>query len=265
MFLGGADVEYHILAVGDVVGDSGIAHLSKHLRALKKLKSIDFTVVNGENAAGVGLFPAQADDIFAAGADVITLGNHAFGKDKILPYLDENGYILRPANYSPRMPGRGDGVFDCGRARVRVINLIGRCNLGWNCDSPFAAADALLARGERADFTLVDFHAEATSEKAALAYFLDGRVAAVWGTHTHVPTADERVFPKGTGFISDVGMTGPVDSVIGVPPEQSVEGFLGGMAGRFRVAEGRCALRGAIFTIDGGDGLCRGVERIEII
>ncbi len=258
-------MEYRILAVGDVVGDSGVTHLARHLRALKKLKSIDFTVVNGENAAGVGLLPEQADDIFSAGADVITLGNHALGKDRIIPYLDDNQYILRPANFSARVPGRGDGVFDCGRARIRVINLIGRCDLGFNYDNPFTVADALLSSGEKADITLVDFHAEATSEKAALAYFLDGRVSAIWGTHTHVPTADERVFPKGTGFISDVGMTGPIDSVIGVPPEQSVEGFLGGVAGRFRVAGGKCALRAAVFTIDGGDGLCRGVERIELL
>ena len=143
------------------------------------------------------------------------------------------------------------------------MNLIGRCGLAWGADNPFTAADRLLAEGE-ADFTLVDFHAEATSEKLALGYYLDGRVSALWGTHTHVPTADERVRPGGTGYITDLGMTGPVESVLGIAPEQSVEGFLGGLPGRYRAAEGPCALQGAVFALDGATGLCTAVERIDI-
>ena len=174
---------YNILAVGDVVGACGVKHLSRCLRSLKKRKSIHFTVVNGENAAMVGLTPNDADDIFAAGADVITLGNHTFGKMQIRQRLEEDPYLLRPANYTGRAPGRGFGVYDCGRVQIAVMNLIGRCGLDWGAENPFTTADRLL-KGDRPRFTLVDLHAEATSEKLAMAYYLDGRVSALWGTHT---------------------------------------------------------------------------------
>jgi len=256
---------YHILAVGDVVGEEGLRHLGRHLRQIKKLKNIAFTVVNGENIAGNGLTADQAEDLFAAGADVITLGNHTWGKVQIADYLEDSPYILRPANYTARAPGRGYGVYDCGRLRIAVMNLIGRCDLDHNADNPFLTADKLLRQEqEKPTFTLVDFHAEATSEKLALAYYLDGRVSAMWGTHTHVPTADGRVFPKGTGYITDLGMTGPVESVLGIRPEQSVETFLGGLPGRYRVAGGPCKMEGAIFTLESETGLCVAVERIDI-
>ena len=255
---------YNILAVGDVVGACGVKHLSRCLRSLKKRKSIHFTVVNGENAAMVGLTPNDAEDIFAAGADVITLGNHTFGKMQIRGYLDDCPYILRPANFTNRVPGCGWGVYDCGRVQIGVMNLIGRCDLDFHAENPFTTADRLLSGGEKPTFTLVDFHAEATSEKLALGYYLDGRVSAVWGTHTHVPTADERVMPKGTGYITDLGMTGPIESVIGIRPEQSVETFLGGLPGRYRAADGPCKAQGAIFTLESDTGLCTGVERVDI-
>ena len=255
---------YHVLAVGDVVGEEGLHHLRRHLRQVKKLKDIAFTVVNGENISGNGLTADQAEDLFAAGADVITLGNHTWGKVQIADYLEDNPYILRPANYTARAPGRGWGVYDCGRIRIAVMNLIGRCGLDSNADNPFLTADRLLRQEEKPTFTLVDFHAEATSEKLAMAYYLDGRVSALWGTHTHVPTADGRVFPKGTGYITDLGMTGPVESVLGIRPEQSVETFLGGLPGRYRVAGGACKMEGAIFTLESDTGLCVAVERIDI-
>ena len=256
---------YHILAVGDVVGEEGLRHLSRHLRQIKKLKNIAFAVVNGENIAGNGLTADQAEDLFAAGADVITLGNHTWGKVQIADYLEDSPYILRPANYTARAPGRGYGVYDCGRIRIAVMNLIGRCDLDSNADNPFLTADRLLRQEqEKPTFTLVDFHAEATSEKLAMAYYLDGRVSAVWGTHTHVPTADARVFPKGPGYITDLGMTGPVESVLGIRPEQSMETFLGGLPGRYRVAGGPCKMEGAIFTLESDTGLCVAVERIDI-
>ena len=256
---------YHILAVGDVVGEEGLRHLSRHLRQIKKLKNIAFAVVNGENIAGNGLTADHAEDLFAAGADVITLGNHTWGKVQIADYLEDSPYILRPANYTARAPGRGYGVYDCGRIRIAVMNLIGRCDLDSNADNPFLTADRLLRQEqEKPTITLVDFHAEATSEKLAMAYYLDGRVSAVWGTHTHVPTADARVFPKGTGYITDLGMTGPVESVLGIRPEQSVETFLGGLPGRYRVAGGPCKMEGAIFTLESDTGLCVAVERIDI-
>ena len=143
------------------------------------------------------------------------------------------------------------------------MNLIGRCDLDFHADNPFAVADSLL-RGERPTFTLVDFHAEATSEKLAMGYYLDGRVSALWGTHTHVPTADEQVLDKGTGYITDLGMTGPVRSVLGIRPEQSIELFLGGLPGRYQVAPGPCKLQGAVFTLDSDTGVCTAVERLDL-
>lgn len=256
---------FKVLAVGDITGESGVAFLRRHLGRLKREKGIDFAVVNAENAAGNGLLPAQAEDIFAAGADVITLGNHTFGKMQIAHFLDENPYILRPANYTGRASGRGWGVYDCGRVQVGVLNLIGRCGLDFNAENPFTTADRVLKNADKPTFVLVDLHAQATSEKLAMSYYLDGRVSALWGTHTHVPTADEHVCPKGTGYITDLGMTGPRESVLGIRPEQSVEFFLGGLPGRYRTAEGACKLQGAIFTLDSGTGLCVGVERIEVL
>ena len=254
---------YRVLAVGDVVGEPGLKHLERHLRSLQKLKKIDFTVVNGENAAGVGLTPEQAWRIYDAGADAVTLGNHTYGKMQIQNFLEDTPWILRPANYTGRAPGNGCQIFDQNGIRIRVVNLIGRCDLDWKASDPFTTMDRLLER-DRADFTLVDFHAEATSEKLALGYYLDGRVSALWGTHTHVPTADERVYPKGTGYLTDLGMTGPIESVLGIEPRQSIESFLGGLPGRYKSAEGPCKLQGAVFTLDTATGLCTAVERIDI-
>ena len=261
---GGGKMLYRILAIGDVVGEPGLRHLERHLRGVKRLKGVHFTVVNGENAAGVGIMPDQVEALYAAGADVVTLGNHTFGKQQIARRLEEDPYLLRPANYTGRAPGRGWGVYECGHIHIAVMNLIGRCGLDFHADNPFTTADKLLSAGEQPELTLVDFHAEATSEKLALGYYLDGRVSALWGTHTHVPTADERVYPKGTGYITDLGMTGPVESVLGIEPRQSVETFLGGLPGRYRSPEGPCKLQGALFTLDGGTGLCTAVERVDV-
>ena len=254
---------YHILAVGDVVGEQGLEHLERRLRSLKQLKDIHFTVVNGENASGTGITDRQADRIYQAGADVITLGNHTFGKPKIAGRLEEDPYLLRPANYTGRAPGRGWGLYDCGRVQIGVMSLIGRCGLDSNADIPFTAAARILKENSPR-FTLVDFHAEATSEKLAMGCYLDGRVSALWGTHTHVPTADECVLPGGTGYLTDLGMTGPIHSVLGIRPEQSVELFLGGLPGRFETAEGPCKMQGAVFSLDSATVLCVGVERIDI-
>ena len=256
-------MEYRVLAIGDVVGETGLAHLERHLRSVQKLKSIDFTVVNGENASGVGLTPEQAERIYDAGADVITLGNHTFGKMQIADFLDDAPYILRPANYTGRAPGRGWAVYDRGGVTVRVVNLIGRCDLNFNAENPFTTMDKILER-QQADFTLLDFHAEATSEKLAMGYYLDGRISAMWGTHTHVPTADERVYPRGTGYLTDLGMTGAIESVLGIRPEQSVETFLGGLPGRYQTPKGPCKMQGAVFTLNSATGLCEAVERIDI-
>ncbi|MDE7170656.1 MAG: YmdB family metallophosphoesterase, partial [Oscillospiraceae bacterium] len=237
----------HILAVGDVVGDAGVDFLSRRLPALRKSHSVDFTVVCGENAACNGLLPAQADAIFSAGADVITMGNHTWDKQQIVKYMERNSYIIRPANYTARAPGRGWGVFDGPRGlRIRVVDLIGRVAMDTNFDNPFTKMDWILKQGE-ADLTLVDFHAEATSEKGAMAWYLDGRAQALWGTHTHVPTADCQVLPKGLGFVTDLGMTGPSQSVIGIKPEQAINRFLGGLPRRFEPAPGPCKLNAVLF------------------
>ena len=220
----------NILAIGDVVGQTGLTFLKEHLKPLQKLKGVSFTVVNGENANVVGITPAQADAILAAGADVVTLGNHTWTRWELQPYLDEKARILRPANYAPQCPGRGDATYT----------------------TPFGP------------MVLVDMHAEATSEKLAMGWFLDGRVSAVWGTHTHVQTSDARVLPRGTGYISDLGMTGPSESVLGIAPEQSIRKFLGDPPRRYEQAKGPGKLEGAVFTVDTETGACTAVEAIRI-
>ena len=255
---------FKLLAVGDVVGESGIAMLADHLPRLKKEHDIGFTVVNGENADGVGIHPRQADAIFAAGADVITLGNHTWNRLQIAKYLDSHDAILRPANFSPRVPGQGFGVFEGpGGVRVGVMLLIGRTSMDPNPDNPFLTAQRLL-RNADCDVAVVDFHAEATSEKGAMAWHLDGKVAAVWGTHTHVPTADLQILPGGTGFVTDLGMTGPSRSVLGIKPELALNRFLGGLPARYETAEGPCKLESVLFTIDADTGKCVALERLDV-
>lgn len=254
-----------VLAVGDVVGDAGVDFLSRHLPALRKTHGVDFTVVCGENAACDGLLPAQADTIFAAGADVITMGNHTWDKRQIVNYMEGNPYLIRPANYTGQAPGRGWGVFDGPRGlRIRVVDLIGRVEMNPNFDNPFTKMDEILGAGD-ADLTLVDLHAEATSEKGAMAWYLDGRAQALWGTHTHVPTADCQVLPQGLGFCTDLGMTGPSQSVIGVKPEQAVNRFLGGLPQRFQPAPGPCRMGAVLFEIDAAAKRCVGVQRVDVI
>ena len=255
-------MEYHILALGDVTSETGVRHLARRLRELKRLCGIDFTVVNGENISGVGLTPEQAEDLFAAGADVITLGNHTWGRMQIADYLDDCPYILRPANFTNRVPGRGWGVFETPFGDVAVIDLIGRCNMDYGPENPFLMVDKILKQ-LTAKIILVEIHAEATSEKLAMGYMLDGRVSAVWGTHTHVPTADARVLPKGTGYVTDLGMTGPRDSVLGIRPELSIAKFRGDLPERYRWAEGASKIEAVLFTIDSETGKCRKAERVD--
>ena len=255
----------NLLAVGDVVSDDGLNYLSKHLRQVKRLHDVHFTVVNGENASGVGILPRQARDIFDAGADVITLGNHTWNRIQIADFLEDDRYTLRPANYTNRVPGRGWGVYDGPRGvRIGVMNLIGRCEMDSNFENPFTTADKVLKRMEGVDVVLVDFHAEATSEKGAMGWYLDGRVQAVWGTHTHVPTADAQILPKGAGFVTDLGMTGPVRSVLGIRPEQSINRFLGGLPQRYESAGGACKLESVLFSIDTETRRCVAAERVDI-
>lgn len=254
----------NILAVGDVVGEPGVKILEKHLRELRESLECDFVVVNGENAAGVGITRALAERLYAAGADVITLGNHVWGKRDIADFLEDDGYILRPANLSPLAPGRGYGIFHLKSKMICVVNLVGRCHMDFGPDNPFNCITRVLKEAARmSDFTVVDFHAAATSEKLAMAYHLDGQVSALWGTHTHVQTADERVFCGGTGYITDLGMTGPVNSVLGIKPEQSLRVFKGEVPVRYETAAGESKIQGALFSIDDKSFKCVGVKRIS--
>ena len=256
-------MQLKLLAVGDVVATAGLDYLTATLPRLKREKQIDFCVVNGENTAVLGLLPRQAEEIFNAGADVITMGNHTWGKRELIPYMEETEGILRPANLPPQQPGVGWDVFETRFGSIAVIDLIGRCGMDYTPDNPFLLVEKILPK-LHTKLIFVELHAEATSETRARGGMLDGRVSAVWGTHTHVPTADEEVFPKGTGYLTDLGMTGAVRSVLGIEPQQSVETFLGGLAGRYRAPEGPCKLQGAVFSLDSDTGLCVGVERVDV-
>ena len=252
-----------ILAVGDICGQPGLDFLEKNLKAFQKENNIAFTVVNGENANVVGVTPRQADAIFRAGADVITLGNHTWTRTELQPYLDERRRILRPANFGPQCPGRGIASYKTQFGSVCVINLMGRFTLDANTDNPFVIADACLEDIED-KIILVDFHAEGTSEKRAMGFMLDGRVSAVWGTHTHVQTSDACVLPKGTGYITDIGMTGAENSVLGIDPEQSIGKFMGDPPRRYEAAKGAAKLEGCVFEIDPDTGKCLSAEGIRL-
>lgn len=256
---------FNLLAIGDVVGENSVDYMQRVLPNLKKEHDIHLTVANGENISGVGITPAQARSLYASGADVITLGNHTWNRIQITDFLDSNPNIIRPANYTGRTPGRGACVYQTAQGiRVGVINVMGRLNLNPNLDSPFQAVNRIL-RDLDCDIAVVDFHAEATSEKGAMGWHLDGRVSAVWGTHTHVPTADTKILPKGTGFVTDLGMTGPLHSVLGVRPEQSINLFTGSLPRKFTPADGPLKMECCLFSIDTDTKKCVGVKRLDTL
>ena len=256
-------MELKVLCVGDVVGEPGLERIRRSLRKLKKDTGADFVIVNGENASNVGMTPYQGDTIFDAGADVITMGNHTFSRREIIPYIEENQYVLRPANLPPQQPGRGWEIYETRCGDVAVIDLIGRVGMDYLPDNPFLLMDKLLKKIDT-KIILVEIHAEATSEKLAMGYMLDGKVSAVWGTHTHVPTADAMILPKGTGYVTDLGMTGPKYSVLGIRPELSIAKFRGDLTERYKWAEGPTKMEAVLFTIDAGTGTCRSVERVDL-
>ena len=256
-------MDFKVLAVGDVVGNPGMDRISRTLRKLKRELDADFVIVNGENAAVVGMTPRQGEEILDAGADVIAMGNHTFGKRELVDYLDDCPQILRPANLAPQSPGRGWGIFDSKAGPVAVIDLIGRCNMDYGPDNPFLQAEKILKQTD-VKIRLVEIHAEATSEKLAMGYMLDGRVSAVWGTHTHVPTADAQVLPKGTGYVTDLGMTGPKHSVLGIRPDLSIAKFRGDLTSRYQWADGPTKLEAVLFTIDTATGKCQAAERVDV-
>ena len=259
-----AGASMRLLFIGDVVGRPGREALAATMPDLRAERMPDLVVVNGENAAGgVGVTKETAEELFASGAEVITLGNHTYRHRDVYPYLGSEQRILRPANFPEANPGRGHSIVEAAGMRVAVINLSGQMHLQVE-RNPFTAIDALLdSLAGAADAIVVDFHAELTSEKVAMGWHLDGRVAAVLGTHTHVPTADARVLPGGTAHITDVGMTGSRAGVIGVRREQALEAFRTQMPVRFDTADEDVWLMGAAVEI-GDDGLARAIDQILI-
>ena len=256
----------NILCVGDVCGHIGCEYLGSVLPALKRREGVDFTIINGENSAdGNGILPHSAKALFDAGADVITGGNHTFRRREVFDMLDSCCGLLRPANMPDSTPGKGYDIFDCGRTNVAVINLLGTTYME-SLDCPFKSAEKIVAelKSDGAKIIIIDFHAEATSEKRALGFFLDGQISALFGTHTHVQTADEQILPCGSGYITDLGMTGPIHSVLGVKPDIIVKKFTDKLPVRFELADGECELSGCIFTCDDRSGKCLSVKRIKI-
>ncbi|MCJ7764177.1 MAG: TIGR00282 family metallophosphoesterase [Dehalococcoidales bacterium] len=249
-----------VLAIGDIIGSPGRRTVREILPGLRQQYGIDFVIANGENiAGGLGLTLNTAEELFDVGVDVITSGNHIWAQKEIIPYLDSEMPILRPLNYPPGVPGRGYLVFG---NRMVVVNLIGRTFIG-NFDCPFRAMDELLAELKtKPAVIIIDFHAEATSEKMALGRYLDGRVSAVLGTHTHVGTIDSQLMPGGTAYVTDIGMTGPINSVIGDDTETVLSRFLSMIPHRLAVGKGKVTFNAILVTVDEETGLATGIKRI---
>jgi hypothetical protein len=254
----------NLLHVGDIVGSPGRRAFAQVVGRLRGEGAVDFVIVNGENAAaGKGITPSIAEDLFRAGADVVTLGDHVWDQKEILGYLGTEPRIIRPLNYAPGCPGRGWTTVESPFGKITVIILIGRVFLP-PADCPFRAVDALLSRGaDQGRIVCVEVHAEATSEKKAMGHFLDGRVTSVVGTHTHVQTSDERLLPKGTAYLTDLGMTGPALSVIGMENATVLPRFLTGMPTKFEVAGSETTLEGALIDIDESTGRARSIRRVR--
>src|SRR2546425_4421842 len=255
----------NVLMVGDVFGEPGRAALAKHLPRLREEHAIDFCVVNCENAAGgFGVTGPMARQMLEQGADVLTSGNHIWDKKEIVEYIAKENLLLRPANFPPGTPGSGFVTVKTGPHRVAVLNLMGRVFMQPN-DCPFQKADEVVPQLRKdTPVILVDMHCEATSESQAMGWHLDGRVSAVVGTHRHVQTADERVLPQGTAYITDIGMTGPIDSVIGVDKDLILQKFISQMPNRFEPAKGPVALHGALIKVDAETGRGLSIERLRV-
>ena len=252
-----------ILMIGDIIGENGLDKVKQILPKLKAEKNIDFVVVNGENAAGgMGLTFKTWNELLKLPLDCVTMGNHTWAKKDIFTFID-HPKLIRPANYSKGVVGKGYGVYECNNKKIAVINLIGRTDMNVLSENPFTVVDELIEKiKSEVDFFVVDFHAEATAEKIAMKYFLDGKVSILVGTHTHVQTADEEITQKGMGYITDLGMTGPKTSVIGMEVEAPVKRFLTSLPERYKLAEGECIFNGCIFELNEENGHICEIERI---
>ena len=248
-----------ILAVGDIVGESGVKKLKQELPRIREEENIDFVIVNAENSAGgMGITTKIFNDLLELKVDCITMGNHTWGKKDIFTFID-HPKLLRPDNYSKGVVGKGYGIYECNGKKIAVINLIGRTDMNVLSENPFTVANEIVEKlKNNVDIIMIDFHAEATAEKIAMAMYLDGKITAVYGTHTHVQTADEYILEKGTGYISDIGMTGPKNSVIGMDPAASIKRFVTSLPERYKLAEGSCMFNACIFEIN--DENCRVLE-----
>ena len=253
-----------ILAIGDIVGTKAVAYLKETLWKKRAELGADVVVANGENASDIhGVCAADAEDILCAGVDVITLGNHSFGRKDICNILNDSSYIVRPANYPPCVPGSGSTVVNIGGWRVLVINVLGTALMD-SMACPFATVDRILAREDgKYDVSVLDVHAESTSEKIALARYFDGRINVIFGTHTHVATADEQILPEGSGYITDLGMSGPVNGVIGADAQTVIERMRTKIPAYFKVADGDIRVHGALFDINTDTGKVTSVKRIS--
>ena len=251
-----------ILAVGDIVGENGLRKLKEILPNLKQQEKIDFIIVNGENVAGgMGITEKLFNQIIQAGADVVTLGNHTWSKKDIFNFID-NEKIIRPANYPKGVVGKGYSIYKCKNKKIAVMNLLGRTNMGILTENPFLEADNIINKvKDKVDYIILDFHAEATAEKIAMREYLEGRVNIIFGTHTHVQTADEEITKSGMGYISDLGMTGPKDSVIGMDKKASIKRFVTTLPEKYRIAEGESKFNGCIFEIDDETGRIQNIIR----
>ena len=255
-----------ILCIGDIVGQAGRDVLVNLLALIKKELNIDFTIANAENAAGgSGITPRIAEQLFQTGCDVLTLGDHVWDRQEIIEYLGTRENILRPANFPDGTPGKGWCIRTAANGqKVGVINLLGRVFMRYNVDCPFRTLQGIVTQLKKeTSIIVVDIHAEATSEKVAMGLFIDGQVSGMVGTHTHIQTADEKILPQGTAYITDLGMTGPYDSVIGQDKEKIIKRFLTSMPARFEVAQGDPCLHGAVIDIDEKTGLAQQIFRIQ--
>lgn len=241
----------NILAIGDIVGSTGIKELQKRLPTIKKQYNIDFCIVNGENAAdGMGITEKNFNDILSAGADTVTMGNHTWGKKDIFNFID-HPKLIRPANYPEGVVGKGYNIYNCNNKKIAVINAMGRAEINIMTDNPFLVLQKIVEKiKNQADIIILDFHAEATAEKKAMGYFLDGKITAMFGTHTHIQTSDEQILPNGTAYITDIGMTGPKNSIIGMDKEAALKRFITALPERYKIATGEAILNGVIFTIN---------------
>ena len=254
-----------ILAVGDIVGERGLNKLKESLPILKQKEKIDFIIVNGENVAGgMGITKRDFQQILFSGADVVTLGNHTWSKKDIFNFIDDEK-LIRPANYPKGVVGKGYNIYNCKNKRIAVINLLGRTNMGILTENPFLEADNILENiKKKADYIVVDFHAEATAEKIAMKYYLDKRVNIIFGTHTHVQTADEEITENGMAYITDIGMTGPINSVIGMDKKASIKRFVTTLPEKYKIAEGECKFNSCLFEINDETGRTDSIRRINL-